>query len=321
MRWMAVESLEGNRFTQKSDIWSFGVVMFEIFSYGATPFGDLNTMIIPIKVCWLAPKTLPKSSPLTRAVRSSRWWMACAQSSRKDARTTCTHSCASAGSRLARVRCFRPPASSAHHVVYLPIGSLPLQNPDSRPAFSVLSNDFGELLKAERLKARARDLGKIFARALAPENEEATPVWTAPGLACAATTSHIFVAPPPPVQGPECRPRKGKRGASGAAAAAAPHGSKRPDAGGCAWAGCRQLGLWPTGRPREGKGLRRRSLHRPLAAQGLPVRGLGCARLCPVLPRRPLPHGSRAPSPQPGPTPRWVPLNATPMSTLGRHHL
>ena len=50
MRWMALESLESNKFTLKTDIWSFGVVLFEIFSYGATPYGELNTLIIGFKI-------------------------------------------------------------------------------------------------------------------------------------------------------------------------------------------------------------------------------------------------------------------------------
>ena len=47
---MAVESLEHYKFTLKSDIWSFGVVMFEVFSHGDQPYGELNPMVIQYKV-------------------------------------------------------------------------------------------------------------------------------------------------------------------------------------------------------------------------------------------------------------------------------
>ena len=38
IRWTAIEALEDNRFTTKSDVWSFGVLALEIFSDGATPY-------------------------------------------------------------------------------------------------------------------------------------------------------------------------------------------------------------------------------------------------------------------------------------------
>ncbi|VDM45131.1 unnamed protein product [Toxocara canis] len=50
IRWMAPESLTRNPiYSSKSDVWSFGVVIFEIFSYGKKPWPDK-----PVK--WIATK-------------------------------------------------------------------------------------------------------------------------------------------------------------------------------------------------------------------------------------------------------------------------
>ena len=41
-RWMSIETLEQNIFTTASDVWSFGVVMWEIFTFGMTPYMTLE---------------------------------------------------------------------------------------------------------------------------------------------------------------------------------------------------------------------------------------------------------------------------------------
>eukprot|EP00730_Choanoeca_flexa_P001620 TRINITY_DN10712_c0_g1_i3.p1 TRINITY_DN10712_c0_g1~~TRINITY_DN10712_c0_g1_i3.p1 ORF type:complete len:791 (+),score=154.72 TRINITY_DN10712_c0_g1_i3:150-2522(+) len=50
LRWMAVESMENLKFTIKSDVWSFGVVGFEIFSYGGKPYGKISNLILASEV-------------------------------------------------------------------------------------------------------------------------------------------------------------------------------------------------------------------------------------------------------------------------------
>ena len=72
---MAIESIRDRIFTSKTDIWSLGVVIWEIFTFGATPYETLsndkildylleggrleNSHSIPkifwnmVKLCWL----------------------------------------------------------------------------------------------------------------------------------------------------------------------------------------------------------------------------------------------------------------------------
>lgn len=43
VRWLAPETLLKGLYSSKSDVWSFGVVMFEVFS-GEYPYGDIKVL-------------------------------------------------------------------------------------------------------------------------------------------------------------------------------------------------------------------------------------------------------------------------------------
>ncbi|EGT59472.1 hypothetical protein CAEBREN_07717 [Caenorhabditis brenneri] len=47
VRWLPLESIEELKFTQKTDVWSFGICLYEIFTLGSTPYPGIDSPSVP----------------------------------------------------------------------------------------------------------------------------------------------------------------------------------------------------------------------------------------------------------------------------------
>ena len=65
-KWMAVESLRANVYSQSSDVWSFGITMWELFTLGGEPYGQISPLDLSqalnmgsrLEECSLAPNNI-----------------------------------------------------------------------------------------------------------------------------------------------------------------------------------------------------------------------------------------------------------------------
>ncbi|VDP70566.1 unnamed protein product [Echinostoma caproni] len=75
-KWIAPECFENNQYSLKSDIWSFGILLWELFSLGETPYPGVSTADLPE---WLAAgnrNTQPLLADLTLFNLMLRCWAA-----------------------------------------------------------------------------------------------------------------------------------------------------------------------------------------------------------------------------------------------------
>lgn len=48
IRWTAPEAIQYRKFTSASDVWSYGIVMWEVMSYGERPYWDMTNQDVSL---------------------------------------------------------------------------------------------------------------------------------------------------------------------------------------------------------------------------------------------------------------------------------
>lgn len=54
VRWTAPEAIAYRKFTSASDVWSYGIVMWEVMSFGERPYWDMSNQDVSVGNTWLS---------------------------------------------------------------------------------------------------------------------------------------------------------------------------------------------------------------------------------------------------------------------------
>ncbi|CAI2353224.1 unnamed protein product [Caenorhabditis sp. 36 PRJEB53466] len=74
IKWLALECLEKAEFSHKSDVWSFGIVLFEMYSLGEVPFAEIEpTELIAHLKSGARPKTPLLATEKVEGIMSTCW--------------------------------------------------------------------------------------------------------------------------------------------------------------------------------------------------------------------------------------------------------
>ncbi|KAB1284192.1 Ephrin type-B receptor 1, partial [Camelus dromedarius] len=58
VRWTAPEAIAYRKFTSASDVWSYGIVMWEVMSFGERPYWDMSNQDVSVSSAWLPHPSL-----------------------------------------------------------------------------------------------------------------------------------------------------------------------------------------------------------------------------------------------------------------------
>ena len=74
IKWMPPESIDGGKFSVASDVWSFGVLMWEMFNPSKTPYQGMNNMECAVAVCKGHRLPMPRGIPdIMAKIMESCW--------------------------------------------------------------------------------------------------------------------------------------------------------------------------------------------------------------------------------------------------------
>lgn len=59
VRWTAMEAIQYRKFTSASDAWSYGIVMWEVMSYGERPYWDMSNQDVSHFFMQIVPSVAP----------------------------------------------------------------------------------------------------------------------------------------------------------------------------------------------------------------------------------------------------------------------
>ena len=74
IKWMAPESIEGGEFSVASDVWSFGILMWEMFNPSKPPYQGMSNMECAVEVCKGYRLPLPRGIPSIMARIMEMCW-------------------------------------------------------------------------------------------------------------------------------------------------------------------------------------------------------------------------------------------------------
>ena len=74
VRWMAPESISHRKFSSASDVWSYGVLLWEMFNADQIPYPDFDNMQLVIEVSKGYTMSVPNECPPTMAKIMRACW-------------------------------------------------------------------------------------------------------------------------------------------------------------------------------------------------------------------------------------------------------